>query len=177
MSSEVDLADEAAKLASHMVGAGARFEEACKKVAARDMRSTHRAEAEAFFEVAKKAVEPVRSANEASKDRKRREIFVFLTEARGGDGATHVQATAEAAELKHIRDLMKEKEAYAMPEELFWEFSKSFNERITEGAFDSKAISGGKLQELVLSEFMNASTGWLESKGWGKVVRALEVTL
>jgi hypothetical protein len=177
MSSELGtMAEEAAKLVTQVEGAGARFEEACRRAAARDLRGTRKAEAEDFFDVARKVVETARASNEPSGDRQHREVLVFLVKASSKGGPLHVEAMAEALEPKHMREVMEKKEAYALPEEMFWDFSEWFKDGISSGSFDAKGAPGGRVSELVYSEFKGASRSWLERKGWDNLVKALEGT-
>jgi hypothetical protein len=177
MSSGFDeMADEVAGLKAQATGAGQRFEEACRKVAAKDLRGIRKQEAEAFFDEVRKLVEAAKGlpGEEGKKEKGHREILVFLMRTSTEGGPLRVEASAEMVEPKHMRDLMEEKEAYALPEEMYRDFSEWFREGISGGAFDSKSDPGMRVTELIYSEFKGASKSWLERKGWDGLSKALE---
>ncbi|HVP23771.1 MAG TPA: hypothetical protein VMS77_07665 [Conexivisphaerales archaeon] len=168
------LADEAAELATQVAGAGARFEDACRRVAARDLRGSRRREAEAFFDGVRKVVDTAKASPEWSRERQQKETLVFLVKARDSEGALRVEARVETVEPKRMKDLIESREAYALPEGMFWDFSEWFKDGIFNGSFDLKGTPGTRVSEMIYSEFRGASRSWLERKNWNNLLEALE---
>jgi hypothetical protein len=177
MSSDLDeILDEAAELSTQAVGAGTRYEEACRLVAARDLRGFRKQAAEAFFEKALAAVEAKRGARreEGKQGQPRTELLVFIVRAENGGGPRETHVEAEEADASRIPDRIGEKRAYGLPLDMFWDFVEWFKEGISNGSFDSRAVPGERVEDLIYSEFKAASKSWLERKGWDNLSTGLE---
>ncbi len=174
-----ELAAEANSLVGQATGAGSRFEEACRRTAARDLRGRRKAEVEAFLDEAHATVKAAKEGPTGgnAKDRRGKDVLVFMSRESEEGGPYHVGVSVEFVESRRMKDLIGEKESYALPEDMFWDFAEWFKDGMAEGTFDFKGEGGERIPDIIYSEFKGASKSWMERKGWDGLSSALKGVL